>query len=731
LTEIRALTLFVITLLTSLSAYGANTAILENIDTLDTKKGPQIVVTFNHSVRYISHSPHTANDIFEIRMASQPLSGNTEESLLGTQTMQWSPSAAVPLFDITYESTVPGNSRLTVRFQSPVQIEVLTGKDVRTLVIQLPPSKVAARQPARQLPSEVQFPPSVDAGVQPGAIPDSQVFGGYSQFYSGDPKIQALMETARQAVATKDFTTAIRLYEKVLRDGGPEVKPIALEFLGVVRDKNGQKAQAKLVYKRYLAEYPDGEAAERVQQRLTGLITATKRPPQKLRGAKVQPGEKPDWQVFGGISQFYRRDNQTTNLDEDDELTSVSRSSLTSDLDLSARLRTDAYSVRTRFSGGYEKDFLSDGPGSNGQVSTLYAKFSDRKRNLHLQAGRQPGNKGGVLGRFDGALFSVGLPKEVTLNFVGGYPVDSSRDSLDTDRYFFGANVDLKPFGKEWDLNAFIIHQDVEGITDRQAVGGELRYFAPGRSFFTLADYDILYDELNTFLFLGHWTFPDSTTVNLSVDYRKSPLLTTSNALQGQLSDSMDSLLSIFSESEIRELARDRTATSRMITLGASRPLGKDLQINGDVTISDLSSTKTSGGVIGTPSSGDDYSLNLQLVRSNWLKAGDIHTLGFRYADTNAANTDISNTSTINFNSRYPVTSKLNLNPRFRIDYRENASDDSTQTIYRPFLRVNYRMKRSLLFESDIGGEWSNRDLTDDTDKTRSWFANIGYRQDF
>ncbi|MCK5482014.1 MAG: hypothetical protein KAJ06_12730, partial [Gammaproteobacteria bacterium] len=103
----RALTLFFIILFTSLAAYGANTRILENIDTVDTENGPQIVITFNHSVRYISHSPHTANDIFEIRMASKALFSGTDEDLLGIATLQWSPSAAVPLFDVTYESTVP------------------------------------------------------------------------------------------------------------------------------------------------------------------------------------------------------------------------------------------------------------------------------------------------------------------------------------------------------------------------------------------------------------------------------------------------------------------------------------------------------------------------------------------------------------------------------------------------------------------------------------------------
>lgn len=268
--------------------------------------------------------------------------------------------------------------------------------------------------------------------------------------------------------------------------------------------------------------------------------------------------------------------------------------------------------------------------------------------------------------------------------------------------------------------------QDVEGITDRQAAGGEVRYFAPGRSFFTLADYDLHYDELNTFLFLGNWTFPDDTTVNLSFDYRKSPLLTTSNALQGQLTESIDTLLDIFTESEIEGLAEDRTATSRLATLGFSRPLMKDLQINGDLTISNLSGTPASGDVEATADTDDDYGMNLQLVRSNWFKAGDIHIIGTRYSKTST-----STTNTISLNSRYPVTSKFRINPRLRVDFRKNKSDDSEQTTYRPFLRLSYKLKRGFRAEADAGGEWSNRNLTDTTDKDRSWFVNAGYRMDF
>ena len=111
---------------------------------------------------------------------------------------------------------------------------------------------------------------------------------------------------------------------------------------------------------------------------------------------------------------------------------------------------------------------------------------------------------------------------------------------------------------------------------------------------------------------------------------------------------------------------------------------------------------------------------------SDRFKAGDIHIIGTRYSKTST-----STTNTISLNSRYPVTSKFRINPRFRVDFRKNKSDDSEQTTYRPFLRLSYKLKRGFRAEADAGGEWSNRNLTDTTDKDRSWFVNAGYRMDF
>jgi len=104
-------------------------------------------------------------------------------------------------------------------------------------------------------------------------------------------------------------------------------------------------------------------------------------------------------------------------------------------------------------------------------------------------------------------------------------------------------------------------------------------------------DYDISYNDLNTLILLGTWILPAGTTFNASFDYRNSPVLTTTNALQGQNSGSISELEDFLSESEIRQLAEDRTTDVKTVTGGISRPITDQLQISTDVTATTLSAT--------------------------------------------------------------------------------------------------------------------------------------------
>jgi hypothetical protein len=461
---------------------------------------------------------------------------------------------------------------------------------------------------------------------------------------------------------------------------------------------------------------------------LSGLVTASMQPRDKLRTTQNQarPEQKSDWDLFGGFSQYYRRDENTTGID-DAEITTVSQSSVNSNIDITGRRRSSDYDLRTRFTGGYLHDFLENSVNSDTTISSLYFDAQDIKRHLSMRIGRQSRSTGGVLGRFDGLLLGFPLGNKFSVSAVGGFPVESSTDSFDnTNRYFYGLTLEAEGFAKGWDANAFVIEQQVDGLTDRRAIGGELRYFDPTRSFFSLIDYDIYFNDLNIWQLLGNWTLPDRTTVNLVADYRKSPILTTKNALMGQTVTSIDDLQDSFSSSEIIELARDRTATSKLVTLGVSRQMNEKLQFSGDITALNLSDTGQSGGIAATAGTGTDYVYNLQLIGSNLINQGDITVFGLRYAD--GSDRDIYS---LNFNTRYPVTRDLRVNPRFRMDYRKNRDDDTDQMIYRPSLRLDYRVKRRLRLEAEIGGEYSDREIVNGSEKNSSYFVNIGYRADF
>ena len=532
----------------------------------------------------------------------------------------------------------------------------------------------------------------------------------------------SLLGEAKGAMATANYRRAIQIYTKLVEAGDAATQQQAQEYLGLARDRNNQKAHAKAEYEKYLTLYPEAEGADRVKQRLAGILTATAAP-KVLRKAK-ETEDRSTWKtdVYGSFSQFYDRDETLSDTDDD----SVNRSALSTDIDLNARFRSEDYDIRATFVGGYENDFL-DSDENETRVSSLYVDALSHKYGLSTRVGRQSRSTGGILGRFDGALVRWQFHDKVGVNLVGGFPVASSRDTdIDTDRPLYGISFDLGTFAEHWDFNTFFVNQDVEGIVDRQAVGGEVRFFHRNYSFFSLVDYDILYDQLNTVLFTSNWNITDKTRLNVSADYRHSPFLTTSNALIGQTVTSIDALLETFSEDEVRQLALDRTATSRSYIFSLTQTLTEKLQISADLYVSKFNGTVSSGGVLGFDGTGYDYFYSLQFIGSSMIKEGDITIFGLRYSDTST-----SDSYSFSLNTRYPLTTNLRLNPRLVVDYRTNKDNDGEKTRFRPLVRLEYRWKRRYHFEVEGGGEWSNESFSTLEEDRNSYFLRVGYRINF
>lgn len=538
-----------------------------------------------------------------------------------------------------------------------------------------------------------------------------------------EERLAELMEEGRTAMATAKYRDAVRIYTKVREYPDHKFSADALEYLGLARDRMGQAAHAKTVYEQYLESYPKGDGAERVRQRLFALLTARAPVPEKRRTAESARKDSA-WRTYGGLSQFYRYSETTDPLG----ISRVGQRSLSTDLDLTVR-RTGTYDIKSRISVGYLYDLTSDEDHSS-RVSSAYLEASRRATATLARIGRQSQSSGGVLGRFDGVLLGRGLPFG-RVNLVAGYPVRSSvYAGLETGTRFVGGAIEFGPIADALDIQLFTIHQQVDGIDDRKAVGGEIRYFRPTRSLFVLVDYDTMFDELNTFLIQTHWTTRAGTRFNLTVDERKGPVLTTSNALFGQVVSTIEELRTTYSlsEEEIRTLARERTDTSRSVSLGMSKKISTRLQLGLDATATHRSGTPGSFFpvlIAATPES-DDYYVSASLTGSGLIKTGDITIFSLRYGDT-----DTSNTTSLLINTRYPVNHAWRINPRLRLDFRTNDNDDSEQWTVAPGLRTEYRVRKRARFELDVTGDWSSRKLPASTERTSGYFLSLGYRLDF
>ena len=539
-------------------------------------------------------------------------------------------------------------------------------------------------------------------------------------------KAAQLMNDARQAMTMGELSRAVQIYTKVLQMPPNVHQPDAQEFLALARERNGQIAHAKAEYQRYLDVYADEEGAERVEQRLAALLaTAGTRPSRTSPTAGGQSAARASvldgWNIRTFLSQYYRRDVNQVN----DEEEIVSQSSIYSDLSVDARRRGERFDFLARLTAGYRSNLMEDERPSSGndlRLSYAYADLSDARTGLRGRIGRQTRNTGGVLGRFDGVNLTYAFNDRLRFEAVTGRPVYSTaRDPVDS-RSFHGLSTTFAPFDNNLDFGLFYIEQEIDGLTDRQAVGAELRYFGDNQSLWSIVDYDTEFGELGSLFVQGSWRLPANFTVTGVLDRRRSPFLSLGNALVGQQLESFEELRIFFTEDEIRQFALDRSAATTTYTFGLSRPFSPKLSMNLNASISSIDATPESGGVPATPDSEYSY-YSADVVASSLFTEGDVGILGLRYAVSET--TDVYSTT---IDTRFPIGRGWRISPRLRVDYREINTDQSTQWIYTPALRVQYRMGRHARFELQTGKQFSTREMEKADQDRESWFVYAGYQ---
>ena len=727
--------------------------VLSNAEITSRKGCTQLRVSFNLRIRYQNHFPPDHGN--ELRINVRPLDASHAASEFVTRRESLrapeSKFAAIKTIDLVNDAA--SGPALVIQFHQPVYFKVAQGSDFESIVVAISGSKpsdackpdIVRRAGGLGWNATVRADQGAVGGADAAAAPLPEPAA--RALTDADKRTAAAaMDEARAAIKKGNPAGAIKLLSKILKLPENPQSPEALEFLGLAYQRAKQLGGARSAYEAYMQRYPNGEGADRVRQRLSGVVTATKDPDASVAPAKkfsrkgsggfqAAPDGGPAWNVTGSASQFYIRDDSfhtlhdpslPSNPNDNAEDHRVHQNVLLSSFDLIGTWSTEAMRSRVRFSGAEEHDFSGE-DGEIVSVAALYYELAVRDWNMETRIGRQTRNTGGVLGRFDGGLVSWQSTPWLRLNAVGGSPVARRSDEpFKDDKVLFGGSVDIGPFYDGFDFSLYAIEQKDRDLIDRQAIGVETRYLSETMSAFATVDYDVHFNQLNAAIFSGSWTLPDKSAFNGALEYRRSPFLSASTALQGQPFLTLYDLLRAHTIEEVEQLALDRSAEYRSASAGYSRFLTEDLQLNLDITASETSGTPESGGVPASQPSGTELYYSAQLLASNVLSQGDAFVTGVRIADR-----DDSNLYVLDLSARYPLTEQWRISPRLRLGYRVGDEIDLTEYSVLPSVLVNYYLTRDLAFELEAGANWTKTQTNGSTAEDTEFFFTLGYRYDF
>ena len=708
-----ALTLAVAAALASPASRAADRA----LDQISAEAG-SVVVQFNCPMSFVSNFPLRTGD--ELRIELQPLPGCAPMTGFG-ESLPVAADNAAGLLDIRLEPSLGSRRSLTLHFARNVEFLIrpkpgLTGIEV-----------VLSRRAGRVTVEATNDAPPKPSREVSRALPASA------------EDMEKLLADARTAMQDRDYDGAIRIYTKILESPESAARPQAQEFLGLARERKGQLAQAKKEYEEYLHRYPEGADADAVQQRLAALVTldGATRP---TKGAL----DASRWQIDGALAQEYRHDKNDV-LSNGVTANGVGQTALDSEADLQIRHRGDRYDFKSRVFVGYVRDMLSGAGGSPNiiRLPQAFVEIDDHRSNWVARLGRQSQTNGGVYGSYDGAYASWQPRTGFRVSAAAGATLQSYDASVQHDRTFANLAVEWLGVIPGLDLTGFAFEQKAGGYLDARQLGVESRYYRDGKSLIGQIDYDVYFKELNSATLLGSFSLPNRWVITGVLDHRHSPFLGVFNALIGQPTTSIGSLIDTNGLQGAKQLAVDRTAIADMGTIGVQHPLTEQLQWGADLSFSRVGGTVASGGVPATPASGNAIAVSTQLLGGSWLVDGDVDTVGVGYT-TRQGTRSISVFST----ARYPITDSIRIGPRLQVSHT-SGNDPRTGTSSgwsaSPSLLLDWRFRRGVVqFESGYEQAALNASLSPGvpldpnlpsanllTQKTKRFWFGLGYTVSF
>jgi hypothetical protein len=603
--------------------------------------------------------------------------------------------------------------KLLVEFSNEVDFSVTPGGDNRTFVITIKPGKAEVPAATMTLPllPNVQ-PPVAD---KTGATTAENNQQGYT-----------LMLAGRDALSAKNYPAAIEAFNKLLLLPPNQYSQDAQEWVGVSRERAGEISKAKAEYELYLKLFTTGPGVQAVKQRLAGLASPAATTQMGAPTKKIEPRSF----VQGGISSryYFGQSNLDTTYQFNGTTTNSNyafkdQSSLISTADATGRYVSEEYDNRIVFRDVNTKNFLP-GQTDRNRLNSAYVEMKNRTADYSARLGRQSSSGGGVMGRFDGVTAGYGSAQDLRVNAVAGQLVDFTSY---TQPIFYGLSVDSGP------VSVYLLNQTIEGILDRRALGGEYRYFEGGKTAYAAVDYDIYFNVLNAATLNGTLGVDATgTSFNFIADYRKSPSVSTRNALNGASTTSVADLLATMSEAQLKQLAIDRTASSAFSQFGVTQKLNPTWQLGGDIKLAQTSGLPASGtttlqGIMpATTDTGLEKTITAQLIGSNLYSEADITSIGASYITSSY----VQSAQTMFIYNRTSWDRELYFDTSWNY-YKQTDTAGGVMTRNMPMMRVTYQVAQTLSLDADAGAELTDSSGSFQTQKNTRLFGSVGFRWDF
>lgn len=712
----------------------AHSAPLEDIALSEKTETVVATIKLSSPVANVRYTPASKGSSLSILLDKVP-SGTANEEWLDNETLRSPPSSLIPSFTVktNLKNLQP---KLIIDFSREAEYTVQMGRDGRSIIINI---KIIASPP------------------EPKVEKISQKFDGTLPFLPEVKSLEAnasdinkqaadLMLRGRNALASSDNVAAIDAFNKLLLLPPNTYTQDGQEWVGVARERAKQLDKAKLEFEVYLKLYTNPEDTKRIKLRLATLGSKPVIPASVTAERATQKKQTTQTLTYGSVSMhYYQGNSKIDTLDTSGSVLSgnqqnkftfsaMDQSALLTSVMATSRFISEGYDNRVVFQDTAYSNFLP-GQTDKNRLSAAYFEVKNKLSDYSIRIGRQSSSGGGVMGRFDGATAGYGISPSLRINAVGGQLSDLSIGSKPV---FYGVSADMGP------VSIYAINQTVDQILDRRAIGTELRYFDPNKSAFALFDYDTIFSALNVAMIQGTFTPSPETTFNLFLDRRRTPYLTTKNALNGALTTSLRDLLEYvpMSEEDIRTLAADRTGTSNMAQIGVLQQVSPKWQIGGDLRVSKFEAMPASGlstqdpnlpdptptltGLQSEmPSSGNEIAVSPQFVGSNLYSSRDVTVFSISFLS-----------SALYKGQSFYIYSRGNLTDKWTLDaslqlYRQNYEIGTVMTRTVPMLRTAYQVRQSISLDMDLGVEISHTESASQTSDGQRQFFSLGFRWDF